>query len=89
MFRVQMRKRAYKRLQDLSPTHHNTIAELIDILKTDPVPYHDFDVAKLSGRDNDYRVRVGNIRAIYTIDWTEKIITISRLEFRGRAYKPR
>ena len=68
MFRVQMRKRAYKRLQDLAPTHRDTVAELIDILKTDPVPYHDFDVAKLADRTNDYRVRVGNIRAIYTID---------------------
>ena len=88
MFRVQIRKKAYKRLQDLTPTHRDTIAALLNVLKTDPIPYHDFDIAKLAGRTNDYRVRVGNIRAIYTIDWTEKTVTISRLELRGRAYKP-
>jgi mRNA interferase RelE/StbE len=87
LFRIQIKKRAFEKLEKLAPTHHDTIGNLLRVLKTDPIPYHNFDVAKLAGRSDDYRVRVGNIRVIYTIDWKEKTITISRLEFRGRAYK--
>jgi len=87
LFRIRIKKKAFKKLETLAPAHHEAIRALLSILKTDPIPYHDFDVAKLAGRSDDYRVRVGNVRAVYTVDWKEKIITISRLDARGKVYK--
>ena len=61
MFRIQIKKRAFKRLEKLASTHHDPLESLLSVFKTDPIPYHDFDVAKLAGRSDDYRVRLGDI----------------------------
>ena len=44
------------------------------------------DIKKLKGYDL-YRMRVGNIRVIYTIDNDVKIINIENIDNRGNVYK--
>ena len=45
----------------------------------------DGDVKKLQGYKNDYRLRVGDLRVLYSID--DDIITIKDVLPRGQAYK--
>ncbi|MCX6656166.1 MAG: type II toxin-antitoxin system RelE/ParE family toxin, partial [Candidatus Bathyarchaeota archaeon] len=56
-------------------------------LESDPIPYRDFDVAKLKGADDAYRVRIGDTRLVYVVDWRSNCITITRIEPRERAYE--
>ena len=43
------------------------------------------DVKKLAGLENDFRLRVGNLRILFSIE--EDIIIINDILPRGRAYK--
>jgi mRNA interferase RelE/StbE len=82
-----VKKRAIKNLEKLTPSNLDSVLNLLITLENEPIPYIDFDVAKLSGIGDDYRVRIGSNRIIYSVDWEQKVITISRIESRGRAYK--
>lgn len=44
------------------------------------------DVKKLQGYKNTYRLRVGDIRVVYTIDENTKELTIIDIDFRGNIY---
>jgi len=46
----------------------------------------DFDIKKLSGRDG-YRLRIGNYRAIYTVDAGQLVILVVNVGPRGDIYK--
>lgn len=43
------------------------------------------DIKKLKGYDNDYRLRVGDLRVLFSIN--DDIITINDILPRGQAYK--
>lgn len=43
------------------------------------------DISKLQGYDNEYRLRVGNLRVLFTLE--DDIITINDIKPRGRVYK--
>jgi mRNA-degrading endonuclease RelE of RelBE toxin-antitoxin system len=57
------------------------------VLEGDPVPYHVYDVAKLEGIRGAYRVRLGGSRVVYVVDWEACVVTVTRIEPRGGAYK--
>ena len=44
------------------------------------------DIKKLKG-SSDYRLRVGDMRIIYAIDHTEKVVYIKAIDVRGEIYK--
>ncbi len=46
-----------------------------------------FDIKKLQGYDELYRMRVGNIRIIYSINQAVKIVNIENINSRGDIYK--
>jgi len=57
-------------------------------LKENPVPVEEFNVVKLSGSKNTYRIRVQKIRVIYDVYWKEKRVEILKVDRRkARAYK--
>ena len=87
MYRVIVKKRAFKGLEKLQSSIQNSVLKLLDVLESEPVPYHDFDVIKLRGRDNVYRVRVGSIRVIYSIEWEKRLISVDRIDPRGNVYQ--
>ena len=61
-----------KILKRLSEERKNKIKEVITTLKSDPIPFRKFDVAKLKGYENTYSVRIGNLRIVYEVTGTEK-----------------
>ncbi|MDI6807327.1 MAG: type II toxin-antitoxin system RelE/ParE family toxin [Candidatus Aenigmarchaeota archaeon] len=85
MFRIEFSRRAKKELKKLEK-YKERIVEVLKILSLDPVPARYYDVKKLRGLKNAFRIRIGRIRIVYTINWKDKVIIIARAEFRGRAY---
>lgn len=45
------------------------------------------DIKRLQGYDNLYRMRVGNMRILYSITETVKIVNIENIDKRGDVYK--
>jgi len=60
---------------------------VLEALSQNPAPAPEYDVKKLAGMRDTYRVRIGEIRIEYNVDWESKRIAILAVEFRGRAYK--
>jgi len=60
---------------------------VLEALSQNPAPAPEYDVKKLAGMRDTYRVRIGEIRIEYNVDWESKRIAILAAEFRGRAYK--
>ena len=87
MFRVEAKKGTLKILKRLSQERKNKIKEVITTLKSDPIPFKKFDVAKLKGYNNIYRIRIGDLRIVYEVNWDEKRILIHFVGPREKAYK--
>jgi mRNA interferase RelE/StbE len=46
------------------------------------------DVKKLKGDWKGYlRIRKGKLRVIFSVDFSERVIYVERVDFRGKAYK--
>ena len=75
-----------KILKRLSEERKNKIKEVITTLKSDPIPFRKFNVAKLKGYKNIYRIRIGNLRIVYEVTGTEKEL-IHLIGAREKAYK--
>jgi len=52
-----------------------------------PAPVPEYDVKKLAGMHDTYRIRRGNVRVEYEVDWESKWIAVLTVEFRARAYR--
>jgi len=87
MFKVEAKKRTLKILKRLSKEKKNKIREAVTILKSEPIPFRKFDIAKLRGYENTYRIRIGSLRIIYEINWDEKRILIHFIGPREKAYR--
>jgi len=86
LYKVIVKKRAFKGLEALKSGHRESILTLLRVLEKEPIPYFDYDVVKLKGRDNVYRVRIGSLRVIYSIYWKGKLISVDRIGPRGSVY---
>jgi len=87
MFKIVIHKKSIKKLREMGKSSLKRMANLIEILETDPIPWKYFDVKKLEGEKDTYRVRIGKYRIIYFVDKNSKIIHILKIEKREKAYK--
>lgn len=76
-------KKAEKEIDKISDSIAYNISQNILKLSFDPFPINS---KKLQGVNN-YRLRIGSFRAIYTIDKKRKEITILRIADRKTIYK--
>lgn len=79
-YTVTFEKAAKKFLKKQSPKVQTTLLTAISKLPDGT------DIKKLQGYDL-YRMRVGNVRIIYSIDNDVKIINIENIDNRGDVYK--
>jgi mRNA interferase RelE/StbE len=45
------------------------------------------DIRKLEGRDDEYRLRVGEWRVIFRVEKSEKLVVVTAVRPRGGAYQ--
>lgn len=84
-FDVRLSKPAADYLRGLQPKVKNQIKDHLQGLGTDPRP---FGSEKLKGSDHPvfYRIRSGNYRIIYHVDYFESVVNVTKICDRKDAY---
>ena len=87
-FELTPSKRIKKQIEKLEGKNKLRLLDLFLKLKENPVPIEEFNVIKLSGSKNTYRIRIQKIRVIYDVFWKEKRIELLKIDKRkDRTYK--
>lgn len=86
MFTVEVKRRALRKLEELDEKRKKRLEEIIILLKDDPIPFRKVDLSKLKGYENIYRIRVGDLRLVYAVLWTERKILVHYIGPREKAY---
>lgn len=76
--RIEYKKQAVKYINSADKPTKKRLKEAIENL-----PFG--DIKKLSGLENEYRLRVGDFRILFTLE--NDIITVNDIKPRGQAYK--
>lgn len=84
MYRLQIKRAAEADLRRLPGPVFERINERILALRGEPRPA---GVRKLQGREEGWRVRVGDYRIVYQIDDAGRLITIVRVRHRRDVYR--
>lgn len=84
MYNVLTERRAERDLEDLDHQIFRRVIARIEALADNPPP---FGSEKIKGSKSDYRIRVGNWRALYEVDDRNKIVKVFRVKHRREAYR--
>lgn len=84
MYEIRLTKRVERQFAKLVPEVQLRLQIAIDALDENPRPD---GVKKLKGKDNQYRIRVGDYRIIYTIEDQKLLIVVVQLGTRSDVYK--
>ena len=87
MFAINVKRKARRKLEKLTPKQKENILQIIELLKDDPIPFRKADVSKLKGCNDTYRIRIGEHRIIYQIQWKKRTILIIYAGPREKAYQ--
>jgi mRNA interferase RelE/StbE len=82
-WRIFFTRSAEKELARLSPDVQARTARVIRSLEEHPIPAK----AKRLKARSEFRIRVGDYRILYTLDYGERIITISAIGHRRDVYR--
>lgn len=87
VYNVRVHREALKFYHRLEKEWQTKIDEAVEKLREDPWR-KDLDVKRLHGEYTGYyRLRIGEIRIIYSLDKENKVIFVDALAYRGKAYK--
>ncbi len=81
---VLVTKSALKQISKLPPDYQKTIISKIDSLANNPRPY---GCEKLQGAKNDYRIRVGVYRVVYSVFDKELLVEVVDVDHRKQVYR--
>jgi len=85
-WKIVFQKSAYKEYTKLPKRVREKVDESLEILSISP--FHDIlNFKKIRGKDNHYRVRVGDYRIVYTPKDSTLVIRIIRVGHRKDIYK--
>ena len=83
MYEIIIERRAERDIKRLSELDFNRIVPRIRALAKDPRPS---GCRKITGSKNDWRIRIGDYRVIYTIYDKTKVVELMRVRHRREAY---
>lgn len=83
-YEIELTRRAEDEVLSLDAAIYQRVARAIDSLRETPRPP---GVRKLKGYTNEWRIRVGSFRLVYTIDDSKRKITIFRVTDRKDVYR--
>ena len=78
MFLVHVSRKAEKSVAKMPKHYILGVKELLIVLESEPVPAKSYHIEKLGGVDNEYRIRIGDIRIVYAVEWELEQIEIIR-----------
>lgn len=85
MYKLLFHPQAVKKLKRLHPNDRQRILQKIDKLSQTPQA-KELDIKKLANTKNSFRLRSGDVRAIFEVEEETKIIYIWDVDYRGNIY---
>lgn len=87
-YRIVMHRRVQKSLNSLKDKKLKlTIIDMITKLENYPLSLREMDTEKVRGLERTFRVRTGRYRLIFFVDNTERLVYVTHLEARKKAYE--
>ena len=91
-WKIKIHRRALRFLEELPEDRRRLIEEklqvLLEALECGVIPYRRLDIRRLRGEWKGFlRLRIGNIRIIFRIDFDAKTIYVYHIHYRGKVYK--
>lgn len=83
-YRVTLTRKAEKEVALLSNPDYARVSDAIGSLTADPRPAGS---RKLKGYEDDWRIKVGKLRILYSVDDDERLIAVYRVTYRKEAYR--
>jgi mRNA interferase RelE/StbE len=84
VYEVYLERAAERDLRRLPAETFHRIVPRIRALAEDPRP---MGCRKLTGSENDWRIRIRDYRVIYEIDDDERVVRVFRIRHRREAYR--
>ena len=84
MYQVEFLPRALRQLRKLSGSVQHRILQQADELAVDPRPR---GVEKLRGKEDQYRVRVGDYRILYEVTDEKLLVCVVKVGHRREIYR--
>ena len=84
-YRIEVKPSARKELARLPAQLIARIMPRLENLASKPRPP---GCKKLQGGDNEWRIRVGDYRVVYTIDDIKLLVEVTRIRHRSEVYEP-
>jgi len=82
---VEISDKALKHLEKFDRKIQSKLLQICENFRDSPFP-RNYDIKKLEGYENLYRLRKGKIRILYYVDKVDRKIKILDINFRGRIY---
>ena len=86
MYKVKYSKQVIKFLQKQDISIKTKVIGFFDSIKLD-ANFKNYDVKKLKGLNNIYRLRISKFRIIFSINSEELLIKVIKADCRGDIYK--
>lgn len=89
---VRIHRKAHRFLRDLPEDRRRLVEdklrELVEALERGVLPHRGLDVRKLRGKWEGFlRLRVGNIRVIFRLDFENNVLYVYDIHYRKSAYE--
>jgi len=85
-YEVVVHRKVDKFLEGLKERVRIRILDVIRDLGNYPLVLKRYDIKKIKGRENAYRVRIGDLRLIFYVDKEPRRIIVSNIGYRGEIY---
>ncbi len=83
LFSVILSNKAEKQYRKLEAGIRAKVKQLMNALEQKPIPAEEYDLKKIAGEEDTYRIRVSSFRILYRVYWEKKIIGVSKIERRS------
>jgi len=83
-FSVEFTRQAERDLKRIDRQHQEQIRDTINLLEQDPRPHNS---ESLAGEKGAFRVRTGDYRILYTIDYKKSVVYITKIGDRKDVYR--
>ena len=88
LFELRFSNKSEKFLKKCDKKLKQRLKQLFEKLQHNPVPAREYDLRKLAGEKDTYRIRLSSYRITYCVYWENKIIRVLKIERRKkRTYK--
>ena len=87
MYQLYVASRARKQLRKIDSQYQDRIKELLIFLQSNPIPHKTYDIVKMEGKADTYRIRIGDVRVMYEVNLHDKEINVLAIMPRSSVYK--